>query len=235
MYCICVCLCVIVGFQFGLKFVLSDSINKFVLSRYVLTSIVQNVEGWSPSCYKKSQNRLDDALPFKPCKNHPRGDIFFKIFPLLVNWSCHWTGFGKMCHDLGILNITFKYRLEIIFPIFGWYSIRTFTSPCWIQLLYSYLYIIICLLLLECYWFPYSTHCGEMCIIIFHRISTNDSSSYCHLVVFKIIVGYSTYWHLLAVISIIFAQYKHIIAIFRYRLSLLMFNTHKILSMYIYI
>ena len=36
---------------------------------------------------------------------------------------------------LGILNITFKYLLEIISPILGWYSIGTFTNPCNIHVL----------------------------------------------------------------------------------------------------
>ena len=42
-------------------------------------------------------------------------------------------GLGK-CPILGILNITnfFKYLFEIISPIFGWCSTRTFTNP-WIK------------------------------------------------------------------------------------------------------
>ena len=43
-------------------------------------------------------------------------------------WSCS-SGVGK-CPFLGILNITFKYLLEIISPILGWCSIGTFTNPC---------------------------------------------------------------------------------------------------------
>ena len=38
-------------------------------------------------------------------------------------------GVGK-CSFLGILNITFKYLLEIISPTLGWCSIGTFTNPC---------------------------------------------------------------------------------------------------------
>ena len=38
------------------------------------------------------------------------------------------TGVGK-CPFLGILNITFKYLLEIISPMVGWCSIGTFTNP----------------------------------------------------------------------------------------------------------
>ena len=39
------------------------------------------------------------------------------------------TGLGK-CPFLGILNITFKYLLDIISPVVGWCSIRTFTNSC---------------------------------------------------------------------------------------------------------
>ena len=39
------------------------------------------------------------------------------------------TGVGK-CPFFGILNITFKYLLDIISPIVGWCSIGTFTNPC---------------------------------------------------------------------------------------------------------
>ena len=38
-------------------------------------------------------------------------------------------GVGK-CPILGILDITFKYLLEIISPILGWCSIGTFNDPC---------------------------------------------------------------------------------------------------------
>ena len=41
--------------------------------------------------------------------------------------SATWVG---KCPFLGILNITFKYLLEIISPILGWCSIGTFTNPC---------------------------------------------------------------------------------------------------------
>ena len=39
------------------------------------------------------------------------------------------SGVGK-CPILGILDITFKYLLEIISPILGWCSIGTFNDPC---------------------------------------------------------------------------------------------------------
>ena len=41
-----------------------------------------------------------------------------------------WAGVGK-CPILGILDITFKYLLEIISPILGWCSIGTFNDPWW--------------------------------------------------------------------------------------------------------
>ena len=44
-------------------------------------------------------------------------------------WRWHFTGVCK-CPFLGILNITFKYLLDIISPIVGWCSIWTFTNPC---------------------------------------------------------------------------------------------------------
>ena len=46
------------------------------------------------------------------------------------------TGVGK-CPFLGNLNITFKYLLDIISPIVGWCSIRTFTNP-WNKVIISY-------------------------------------------------------------------------------------------------
>ena len=52
------------------------------------------------------------------------------FFILMVKLNNHWSGVGK-CPSLGILNITFKYLLEIISPIVGWCSIGTFTNPCW--------------------------------------------------------------------------------------------------------
>ena len=53
--------------------------------------------------------------------------FFFGLLP--VTWQQPTTGVGK-CPFLGILNITFKYLLEIISPIVGWCSIGTFTNPC---------------------------------------------------------------------------------------------------------
>ena len=41
-----------------------------------------------------------------------------------------YPGVGK-CPILGILDITFKYLLEIISPILGWCSIGTFNDPCY--------------------------------------------------------------------------------------------------------
>ena len=186
MYCICVCLCVIVGFQFGLKFVLSDSINKFVLSRYVLTSIVQNVEGWSPSCYKKSQNRLDDALPFNHVKITHGGTYSSRYS------HCWWI---DHVIEQGLVNVPwlgdFKHHFQVsvgdYIPNIGWYSIRTFTSPCWIQLLYSYILLYVCCFL-NVIDFPIPP-IVEKCVSSYsHRISTNDSSSYCHLVVFRLLL-----------------------------------------------
>ena len=79
---------------------------------------------WSKSTVKMTKLApCDYHLPSgveRPCQFHP-----------IVN-HYSWTGVGK-CPSLGILNITFKYLLETISPIFGWCSIGTFTNPCFLQ------------------------------------------------------------------------------------------------------
>ena len=67
------------------------------------------------SCYGEPE--LIRTLRLKP----PSHQAMYSI--------CHVrSGVGK-CPFLGILNITFKYLLEIISPILGWCSIGIFTNP----------------------------------------------------------------------------------------------------------
>ena len=69
-------------------------------------------------CLRQNPSRASTRKLGKRRGRQLRCDVFSNDF----------AGVGK-CPFLGILNITFKYLLEIISPILGWCSIGTFTNP----------------------------------------------------------------------------------------------------------
>ena len=69
----------------------------------------QSLECW------RTRSVQSSLLPIKTCS-------------VIFSHKVSWTGVSK-CPLLGILNITFKYLLDIISPILGWCWIGTFTNP----------------------------------------------------------------------------------------------------------
>ena len=99
------------------------------------------------------------------------------------------SGFGK-CPIWGILNVTFKYLLEIISPIFGWCSIRTFTYIYQALIKYSKhkkiqtLRYDICLICVcPIWWFWHVPTCSDLCALHLWRGCTcySHPSNFEHL------------------------------------------------------